>query len=209
MQKIVELLKSDFTEDGEKIIYSSLKLELENGLDPNISYNAQNSNETQPLLIDTIIYGSIKIIQLLVDYGADVNIKNWFEPELAWGYVSRTPLIAAIVKNDTEIVKLLLDNGADVNFERDYHCMYPLMLATYKDNFKVVKLLVESGARINDDHSYLHWNAMMFTIPNQSYDIRKYLLENGAKSGFLGLGFQELLYNIGYKKINKYSCWDY
>ncbi len=209
MKKIIELLQNNFTEDGEKIICSSLKLRLEDGLDPNISINTQNSYETQPLLIDAIIYGSTKIIQLLISNGADVNIKNWFEPELALGYISRTPLIAAIVKKDTEIVKLLLDNGADVNFERDYYCMTPLMLASYKDNFKVVELLVECGARINDEHSYLYWNALMFTIPNQSHDIRKYLLKNGAKSGLFGLGFQELLYNVGYKKINKYSCWDY
>ena len=185
MQKLRQQLQKDFTEAGEKIILSSLKQHLKDGLAPN---NNPNTNEVpvlaqfEPLLIDAVNYGSIKTVKLLIDHGADVNIVNWIDPEIGYGsYVYRTPLLTAISKGNTELVQLLLENGVDTNRERDYYCMSPLMLAAYKGELKIVKLLFEYGACIDDEHSYLHWNALMFTIPNASLAVREYLLENGVK----------------------------
>ncbi|MEI0697330.1 ankyrin repeat domain-containing protein [Brachyspira intermedia] len=50
--------------------------------------------------------GHIKIVRLLIDSGADINLKN---------IADVTVLILASMNNHLEIVKYLVENGADIN----------------------------------------------------------------------------------------------
>ena len=50
--------------------------------------------------------GFTKIVELLLQYGADVNVKS---------LQGMTPLMFAAKNGDIEMVKLLLENEADVN----------------------------------------------------------------------------------------------
>lgn len=68
-------------------------------------------NET-PLLL-AIAYGNIKIVKILLDAGANIEVQLGEEFE-EWG-ISRTPLEFAISFSDSEIVELLLTRGARVN----------------------------------------------------------------------------------------------
>ncbi len=75
---------------------------LESGIDLN-----QIIEGEQGYPIHFAVNSSIEIIQMLIDYGADVNVKD------AKG---KTPLhIVAAVKPSIEKMELLIDNGADVN----------------------------------------------------------------------------------------------
>jgi len=50
-------------------------------------------------------------VKLLIDKGADVNVKNVGD---------RTPLMWAAMHGHTEVVRLLIDNGADVDAKCSY-----------------------------------------------------------------------------------------
>jgi ankyrin repeat protein len=74
------------------------------------------------------------VAQLLIDEGADVNVKD------ADGF---TPLMIAIVSGNENIVKVLIDEGADVN-AKEAKGFTPLMIAIVSGNENIVKVLLSS-----------------------------------------------------------------
>ena len=60
----------------------------------------------------TIEDGNIQLIEMLIQYGADINHKYGF------GVV---PLLIAVHNDDIQIVNLLLKHGADPNFCTQKH----------------------------------------------------------------------------------------
>jgi len=90
-----------------------VKRHLEAGVDPNESVGGNNG---YPLHYAA---HSANVIQLLVDYGADVNVKDG---------KGRTPLHIAAVMAYEEALQILIENGADVNAV-DNEGNTPLMLA--------------------------------------------------------------------------------
>lgn len=77
-----------------------------------------------------------ELIELLIDKGADVNIKNKSE---------HTPLHVAIRENMPGIVKDLVKKGADINAQTSKGCT-PLHDAIFCRNKEIVKYLVATGA---------------------------------------------------------------
>lgn len=84
-------------------------------------------------------YGNYKIVKLLIEKGADVNIK---------GYSDVTPIMSASIGGNLEIVRLLYESGANVN-STNSHGMTALMWASVFGNLKVVKYLLKNGADIH------------------------------------------------------------
>ena len=82
---------------------------------------------------------NIKVVEMLLKAGADVNTK---------GFYSCTPLILASINGHINIVKLLLKAGANVNAKEDNGttCLMKASLYGYKD---IVKLLLKAGADVN------------------------------------------------------------
>jgi ankyrin repeat protein len=62
-------------------------------------------------LEDAIEYGHLEAVKLLLDKGAEVNVRNRY---------GGTPLKLAVVMGYQDIVQALLDHGADTN-ARDYY----------------------------------------------------------------------------------------
>lgn len=56
------------------------------------------------------LFGHTELCELLLNAGADVNIRNRQKPFFAW-----TPLITAAFCRQTKVCTLLLSRGADVN----------------------------------------------------------------------------------------------
>lgn len=81
----------------------------------------------------------IKIVKLLIDKGADINI-NAKEYGL-------TPLHRAAERNHAEIIKILLDNGANIDV-KDKNGITPLYYAVDRSNEKSVRMLLDYGANI-------------------------------------------------------------
>ncbi len=73
--------------------------------------NCHSKNEDHLTPLNSAAYfGYVVAVQLLIDYGADVNIKG--------GYGNLTPLHCASEKHIFKLIEVLLDNGAYVNAKK-------------------------------------------------------------------------------------------
>ena len=85
--------------------------------------------------------GNTEAVKLLIEYGAEVNMCNPYDP----------PLTAAIKRGHTEILHLLLDHGADVNLQGN-NGVTALIVACSAGNSEVhaeiVELLLNCGADV-------------------------------------------------------------
>lgn len=91
----------------------------------------------------------IKMVQLLLLKGVDINLKN---KDLPCDGGGGTPLITASSGKDTKIVDLLLAHGADVNATNKYEDT-PLSFAAYEGNVKTIETLISHGANVNSKNT--------------------------------------------------------
>ncbi|KAF4995982.1 hypothetical protein FDECE_12608 [Fusarium decemcellulare] len=96
----------------------------------------------------------LKGVELLIEWGADVNLSSG--PE--------TPLSEAAKKGHYQIVKTLLENGADPNYSYAGDISSPLAIAAYSGHFKVTKLLLEAGVSPNRPLSGWFRNAIQAAL---------------------------------------------
>ncbi len=92
-------------------------------------------------LISAVKCRNIKLVESLLDRGADVNevINN-----------GHTALTIAAQKSHKEVVKLLLDRGANVNHVSSFEKTALMYAASDGDsNIDMVRLLIENGADVN------------------------------------------------------------
>ena len=79
-----------------------------------VNVNERHFFTRDTILIEAADNGHLNVVKLLIEKGADVNLKG----EAWYG-----PLHAAAAKGHIEVVKILLENGADVNI---FHQNKPL-----------------------------------------------------------------------------------
>ena len=112
--------------------------------------------------------GSLPIVQLLIDHGADVNFI----------FQNRdSPLIRAIHKKSYDIAELLINHGADVNISDGQWEYSILVYAVEEESLTLAKLLIDHGANVN----YLGSALLREAIRNKSLPMIQLLIENGAK----------------------------
>ena len=80
---------------------------------------------------------TVKVAQLLIDYGADVNAQS---------VQIGTPLVLAAYEGNYSLVEFLLDNGADVLATCDYF-VNAFVAAAHGGDKRVIQLLLSRGAR--------------------------------------------------------------
>ena len=107
----------------------------------NDGHKADEGGDSWTALIWASRSGSIEAINLLLDYGADVNLPgstgdNW----------DATPLQHAILQRQPAAVRLLLDRGADLNRGAGPGSLTPLLLAAGDTDPAILKLLLAHGA---------------------------------------------------------------
>lgn len=94
----------------------------------------------------------LDIVKLLIDNGADVDIKTEYgstplHAALKLGYYART---RGEQSEFFDIARLLIRSGAkDVN-TKDEDGTTPLFLALYSEQFAIAKSLVDLGANVNE-----------------------------------------------------------
>ncbi|XP_068687494.1 uncharacterized protein [Montipora foliosa] len=108
-------------------------------IDVGADINAQTAPGKQGPLDLAASSNNYMVARLLLEHGADANIKN------QWG---KTLLHKAVMQNDVFLVKLLLDNKADVNI-RDWEGETPVHKAVVQEDEHLVKLLLGTRADVN------------------------------------------------------------
>ncbi|XP_028336712.1 fibronectin type 3 and ankyrin repeat domains protein 1 isoform X1 [Physeter macrocephalus] len=86
-----------------------------------------------PLMRVSAVSGNQKVASLLIDAGADVNMKD---------KDGKTPLMVAVLNNHEELVQLLLDKGADASVKNEFGKGVVEMARVF-DRKNVVSLLEE------------------------------------------------------------------
>lgn len=80
-----------------------------------------------------------RVVQALIDAGADVNAKN---------DAGGTALMRSIVCENSDVAAALINSGASVN-EKNNEGQTALMIAIIVENLDVVKVLIAAGADVN------------------------------------------------------------
>jgi ankyrin repeat protein len=95
-------------------------------------------NEGQSALMRASLFGHNEMVRLLLDKGADIQIRN--------KETQSTALMEAVAGNHADVIRLLAQNGADVN-EKDVLNRTPLHVACMWGFIEVADTLIELGAK--------------------------------------------------------------
>ncbi len=120
--------------------FTAAKLLLEHGSNPNAATNW----EKKTCLLRAAQRGDVKMFDLLLAYGADINWKGVWTP----GRTGNTALHYAVWMGDAKLASFLLDKGADINV-RGVHNATPLHYAMEAHQEEMVKFLLSKGADPN------------------------------------------------------------
>ncbi|KAG4439975.1 hypothetical protein IFR05_004549 [Cadophora sp. M221] len=139
---------------------------------------SQNASCGKPFLqraISKLEDINIELIQLLLDYGADINLAG-----NRWG---QTPLQAAVSTGSIELVQILLDRGADINdpaTPSDYGT--PLAMAVKTGSIPLIQLLLDRGADINAPAEECNSETAFQTaiLYQSNVELIQFLLKRGA-----------------------------
>lgn len=107
------------------------------------------------LLVATC-HGHSDLIKLMLDVGADVNVKSTnladcpYVRGQGWDTQLRTPLIFSVLKEQPNITRLLLEMGADIHADNDAAIFTAIGHYSYRDlNRECVRILITYGANVN------------------------------------------------------------
>ncbi len=151
---------------NKNVDISVLDMLLDAGADPNVA-----PHDRWTPLTSAINYRDLDLVDLLVSYGADVNITR-----------DVTPLIIAVFKGDIRVLEYLLDSGGDVNL-RNVGGVTPLMVALKSEypNIEIVDLLLKVGADVNITEYIGGMTPLMLGLENnKNSDAIELLIDYGA-----------------------------
>ena len=161
---------------------------LEQGADVNSSKDEEGATP----LVAGCGSGSTELVKLLIEHGADVNMRAEITAEEWSGFI--TPLGMALLRGHEEVAALLIEHGADVNaagLERKVgvitESLTPLMTAALGGLQHATKLLLEHGAEVDKETEGSHGGeslsatALMYAA---NAEVAKLLLDHGAQVDF-------------------------
>ena len=121
--------------------------------------------------------GKFKIVQYLIDNGADITLKDKY---------GNTAFTIAAQRGHDKVVQCLIENGANLE-SLDNHGQTALMHAAHNGHRKIVNLLVEAAKKlqnanehINQKNTYANATAFMMTVEHGHTKVAKCLIKNGA-----------------------------
>jgi len=121
-----------------------------------------------PFLINAVSAGKLGIVRLLLENGANVNVK---------GYDGQTPLYTAVQRQNKKMVEFLLHFHADVNLtgkydktplfcavndhSNDNYSLKNILTKEQKENkLEIIRLLLEKGANPNQQEKSVRLSAL-------------------------------------------------
>ena len=127
----------------------------------------------QTPLFSAACRGDLEMVQVLLDYKADVDSRNGCDA---------TPLVVASYKAHPQtlhVVRLLLENGANPNARSDFGTT-PLYAASSRGNLELVCLLLKYGADVEQEGEN---GKTPFQIASEEgrHEVANLLLDHGAR----------------------------
>lgn len=121
-----------------------------------------------------IVLGDMRIVQILLEYKADVNAVT--------GPRRASVLQIAVLRNDLQIFSALLHAGARINSSPEQNCgQTALQLAAQVNNAEIVKELLRLGANVNlVGYRSEQPTALQSAVENRNIDMVRALLDAGA-----------------------------
>lgn len=107
--------------------YDGLRESLKNGYPVNLHEHGESP------LYNASLYGYTEAVKILIEYGADVNMKHNME---------QTPLMVAAWKGFDDIVKILIEAGASIS-QRNKYGDTAIDYAKRHKQKKILKILQE------------------------------------------------------------------
>ena len=144
-----------------------VKKELKNGAD----VNAANDNDLTVLMYAAAFNSNPKVIETLIDKGANVNAKS---------KKGNTALFQASLNPNPKVIETLIDAGADVKAKNDDGNTALMGALISNKPFDTIKMLVDEGADVkakNDDGNTV---LMLAVMGNNSPETIKMLIDEGA-----------------------------
>ena len=143
--------------------------------------DCSNDQHPIPLLYITIFHNNIDIAKLLIDNGANVNLKT---------EDGMNPLLMATLVERLDIVELLIDNGADVDIKTEYGSTplhAALKLGHYaktkggqSEFFDIARLLIHYGAGDVNTQDEDGTMPLLLALYSEQFGIAKSLIDLGA-----------------------------
>ena len=151
--------------------YGNVKKLLDIGA--NVNFRNPNDKHGYYLLHSSAKGNHFKITELLIDRGANIEVKN---------FGGGTTLNLVSQRGNIGIVKLLLDKGAKIEIKND-NGMTPLSLATMRGRIIVMKYLIKMGANVNSE--MVNGKTILEFIGNSKIknkeEVMALLVKHGAK----------------------------
>jgi ankyrin repeat protein len=162
-----------------------------------------NRIEDSPTTNNVDRAGSLPVIRLLLERGADVNARTREVPpsrkwlyalnDVSWvDFTGQTPFLRAAFSGDTTVMRLLLEHGADPNLPT-YGGTTPLMAAsgvgwvvqqTYTESIpsllEAIRMCLDHGADVNAVNT-MGLTALLGAANKGANDIIRLLAANGAR----------------------------
>ena len=122
--------------------------------------NDLNNYNVNYLLVLSIAYNQLHMVELLVSYGAETNYKDSYCLKLA------------CILGRTRAVELLLQTDVDINASNGY----PLSVACANGHMPIVKVLLRHGVDINANNDH----ALRWAHSNKQTQVVHFLVSQGA-----------------------------
>lgn len=151
---------------------------IKQGADVNFSC-PYDKDEYRTKLHSAAKNGSIELVKLLIENGANVNARDKYGETPLHHSIYHSVLDETQSNNNVskeEIVKLLIENGADVNAKNNNE-KTPLH---YAESVTIAKLLINNGANINAKSKYGR-NVLDYAQSQGNSDMVKMLTELGLQ----------------------------
>jgi ankyrin repeat protein len=156
-----------------------VRLLLDEGVDPSTILYGGSRIATTALYI-AASHGNDAIVELLIEKGANVNLKN----------SPGQPLVIAVTNNRKTVVRILLEQGADPNTRR-HDNMTALCIAVMKGATEIIDMLLNKGALTELGDSWIG-TPLQAAIRKNRFKITELLLENGADANVASGDYREL-----------------
>lgn len=135
-----------------------------------VGANVDAGNDYTPLHVAASQSKNLKTLKLLIDAGADLEVKD---------KNGKTPLNWAVKKENIDTINVLIDAGANVNAISSRGTTLHQATAV-SNNINIYKLLLKAGADVNarNEHDYSPLLSALFY--SRSLDVVKLLLDAGC-----------------------------